>query len=108
MFSEELEKIKQSETYAKELQKKAKNEAKQSLEQAKTQGEKIVEEAEKRAEEIQRSLIQEGQREAEEQYASFLKAKREECAAVTEKARSNENKAIKMIAERIVKSGGNS
>ena len=63
MFSEELEKIKQSETYAKELQKKAKNEAKQSLEQAKTQGEKIVEEAEKRAEEIQRSLIQEGQRE---------------------------------------------
>lgn len=108
MFVEELTKIRESESYADELQKKAKLDAKQALAEARTQADRIVEEAENRAGEIYDALISEGQTESDEQYALFLEKKRAECAAMIERARKNESRAVASIAERIVRLSGNS
>ena len=107
VFVEELTKIKESENYADELQRKAKADSKQALAEARTKADKIATDAENRAKDIYDSLMKEGQAKSDEQYRLFLEKTKNECEAMIEKARNNENKAIEFIAERIVRSSVN-
>lgn len=107
MFVEELTKIKESENYADELQRKAKADSKQALADARTKADKIATDAENRAKDTYDSLMKEGQAKADEQYHLFLEKTKEECNAMIENARNNENKAIELIAERIVRASVN-
>ena len=103
MFVEEITRIRESEAQAEELQKNAKLESKKSLSDAKTQADRIVEEAELKAKEIYDTYIQEGQEEAEKQFEQFIKETHEKCDALIAKAKDNEDKAVELIAERIVR-----
>lgn len=107
MFAEELAKIKESEAQADALQKKAKTDAKQALADAKSRAEQLVEDAQARGREIYDALLKEGQDISDQQYNSFLEATRRECDAMVVKARSNEDKVITLIAERIVSASVN-
>lgn len=103
VFVEELTKIKESENYADELQRKAKADSKQALADARTKADEIALDAENRAKDTYDSLMKEGQARSDEQYDSFLAKTKEECKAMIENAKDNENKAIELIAERIVR-----
>ena len=103
MFVEEITRIRESEAKADELQKNAKLESKKSLSDAKAQAARMVEEAELKAKEIYDTYIQEGQDEAERQYEQFLKDTHAECDDLIAKAKDNEDKAVELIAERIVR-----
>lgn len=107
MFVEEMTRIKESETYADELQKKAKLNSKQVLDGARAQAVKIIGDAETRGKEIFDRLIREGQNISDEQYASALEKTGRECADMIEKAKANEKKTVDLIAERIVRNSVN-
>ena len=108
MFAEELAKIRESELRAEELRQQAKTEARQALADARAEADRVVSEAGVLAGEIHSTLLNEGQKEAEKQYAAFLEQKRAECAAMIEKARSSEAETVGWIMERIVKRNGDS
>lgn len=107
VFVEELTKIKESENKADQLQKKAKTDSKQALEDARNKADQIVEEAQNLAKETYGSLVKEGQAKSDEEYNLFLEKTKNECEQMIEKAKGNENKAVELIAERIVKSSVN-
>ena len=107
MFVEELTKIKESENYADELQKKAKADSKQALAEARAKADQIALDAENRAKDTYDSLMKEGQAKSDEKYHSFLEKTKNECNIMIENARNNESKAIELIAERIVRSSVN-
>lgn len=107
MFVEELTKIQESEAYAEELQKRARLDSKQTLEEARSKAAAIIEAAETRGREICDSLLNEGQKISDEQYALSLEETRKECEVQISKAKANEAKAVKLIAERIVRASVN-
>lgn len=107
MFVEELTKIKESETYADELQKKARLDSKQTIEAANVKAARLIEEAEAKGKDAFDLCIREGQAIADEQYALALEKTKDECKALIEKARENESKAVNFIAERIVRGSVN-
>ncbi|MDO5303523.1 MAG: hypothetical protein Q4E84_06435 [Clostridia bacterium] len=107
MFAEELTKVKESETYADELQKKANVDSKQSIADAKTKAEKMLSDARIKAKDIYDTLIKEGQEISDQQYNAFLEDKKKDCADVISRARKNEESAIALIAERIVRDSVN-
>ena len=103
MFVEEITRIRESEAKAEELQKNAKLESRKSLSDARAQADRIVEDAEMKAKEIYDTYIQEGQNEAEKQYEQSLRETHEKCQMLIAKAKDNEDKAVELIAERIVR-----
>ena len=102
MFVDELVRINESESKAEELQKKARIDSKQTLEDARAKAEQIIEEAEARAKSVYDEHVKEGQLTSEEQYEAFLEETRQDCIQMIKHAKGSENKAIKLIAERIV------
>ncbi len=103
MFVEEITRIKESEAKAEEIQKNAKLESKQSLQAAKVRAQQIIDDADAKAKEIYDTLIKEGQAEADRQYSQFLEDTHKECETLIAKAKDNEDKAVELIAERIVR-----
>lgn len=77
------------------------------MEEARTKAAKLIETAEAQGKEKFDALIAEGQKISDEQYALSLDQTKQKCAAMIEKAKVNEQKAIKMIAERIVRDSVN-
>lgn len=108
VFVEELTKIKESENKADQLQKKAKNDSKQTLDNARMRADQVIEEAENLAKDEYDSLLKEGHSKSDEEYDAFLAETKKNCTQMIEKAKNNENKAVELIAERIVKASVNS
>lgn len=108
MFAEELAKIKEAEAKADELQKKAKIESRQALAAAGVKADQIVENAENRAKEMYDSMLAEGEKISRQQYDLFLDETEKQCRDMAEKAAAGENKAVDLIAERIVSGSVNS
>lgn len=107
MFAEELTKIQESEAKAEQLQKQAKLDAKKALEDANAKAAQIADEAGNRAKDIYDSLLTEGQKISDQEYEEFLASTKEQCLVMAAQAQKNENKAVNLIAERIVNASVN-
>lgn len=107
MFAEELTKIRECESKADELQKKARADARQAVAEAKAKAEQILSDAGISAKETLDSLIREGQTISDGHYDQYLTAVRQECSVMIENARKNQADAVNLIAERIVRASVN-
>lgn len=107
MFVEELIRIKESESKADILQKNARVQSKQVLGDARNKAIEVVEDAETAAKTTYDSLLKEGQSISDEQYDSYIQKVKEDCRQMIVEAKKNEEKAIELIAERIVSASVN-
>ena len=107
MFTEELNRIKESEEKADILRKEARMEAKKLMEAANTEAGKLLADAEITAKNKYDQLIKEGQQIAQSQYDQAIADARGKCAEMEEKAGQKESDVVQSIAERIVKSSVN-
>ena len=103
MFVEEITRIRNSEAKADEIYKDSKADAKKILRDAKSEADKLIADAEVKAKDIYDGFVHEGQEEADREYDKFLADKKNESAELIKKARNNEDKAVELIAERIVR-----
>ena len=102
MLDAEITRIRECESKADELQRKAKNESKRILDDARMEAERIIKDAEDNARKIHDRLVDEGRIEASAAYDSYMDSIRQECVALADQAKQSEDEAIEMIAERIV------
>ncbi len=102
MFVDELSKIIASEEKADEIQKSAKAESRNNLEDARARAAKIIEDAEGKARDIYSSLIAEGDQTSDQEYSSYLKQTEKDSSQLMGQAEDRKNKAVDLIAERIV------
>ena len=107
MFAEELVKIRESETYAEELQKSAKAEADLIIAEAESQARQIIADAKALAKEKVDALMAEGQEIAQAQYDAAVAATETECMNLAAAVKDKQPEMIKVIVER-VKSSVNS
>lgn len=107
MFAEELVKVKESETYAEELQKSAKVEAEAIIAEATAKAQQLMSESRIAAKESVDKLMAEGQQIAQEQYAKAIAETTEACEKLAEAAETRKLDMVKLIVER-VKSSVNS
>ena len=107
MFAEELKKIRESETYAEELQKSAKIEAESLIAEAESQARQIIAEAKTLAKEKVDSLMAEGQKTAQAEYDAAITATEKQCADLADAMKDKQPEMVKLIVER-VKSSVNS
>ena len=96
MFVEELEKIYQSESNADQIVK-----------DSKTESAKIMENAKVEADSVSRSYTDEGKAEADKQYEEYMQEIEASATRMLEEAGANRQKAIDLIAERIVSNSVN-
>lgn len=102
MFVEELEKINLSEANAEQFLRDSKAEAKKIMEDAKAEAKGILNRARSKADTVSRTYTEEGQAEADKQYEAYMKEIEASAARMLEEAGVNRQKAIDLIAERIV------
>ena len=72
MLDAEITRIRECESKADELQRKAKNESKRILDDARTEAERIIKDAEDNARKIHDRLVDEGRIEASAAYDSYM------------------------------------
>ena len=80
----------------------AAQEAKKILEEAKVEAKGILNRARSKADTVSRTYTEEGQAEADKQYEAYMKEVEASAAKMLEEAGANRQKAIDLIAERIV------
>lgn len=102
MFVEELEKVNLSEANAEQILRDSKAEAKKIMEDARAEAKGILNRARSKAETVSRTYMEEGQAEADKQYEAYMKDVEASAAQMLEEAGANRQKAIDLIAERIV------
>ncbi len=107
MFTEELQAIRQAEDTADALRKEAKVEAAKLIKDANTKAGKLADEAETKAKECYEAFLAEGQQAAQAQYEDAIAQAKELCAKMEAEAGEKQDRIVKFIAERIVKSSGN-
>ena len=101
MFTEELQTIRQAEEQADALRRDAKAEAAKLIKDANTKAGKMADEAETKAKECYEAFLAEGQYEAAIADAEKL------CVKMEAESGEKQDRIVKFIAERIVKSSGN-
>ena len=101
MFAEELVKIKESETYAEELQKSAKAEAEAIVAEAEAAAQQLMTDCHISAKEKVDCLLSEGQQIAQKQYDDAIAETTELCAKLAEAAETRKPEMVKMIVERV-------
>ena len=102
MFAEELAKIIDSESKAEQILKDAKAEAKKIMENSRTESRRIIGAAQSQAESISRKYLEEGQKEADKQYEAYIKDVESFGEQMLAGVGDKKEKAIDLIAERIV------
>ena len=103
MLDAEITRIRECESKADELQRKAKNESKRILDDARMEAERIIKDAEDNARKIHDRLVDEGRIEASAAYDSYMDSIRQECVALADQAKQSEDEAIEMIGLDTVK-----
>ena len=101
MFAEELVKIKESETYAEELQKNAKTEAEAIIADATVKAQQMLADCRAAAKETTDKLLAEGQQIAQKQYDDAIAETKANCVKLAEAAEVKKPEMIKMIVERV-------
>ena len=107
VFAEELVKIKECETYAEELQKRAKIEAEAMIADAEVKAQQLMTESRAQAKAMMDKTLADGQQAAQKQYEAAVEETTKACAKLAETAEEKKNDMVKMIVER-VKSSVNS
>ena len=107
MFTEELQAIRQAEDTADALRKEAKAEAAKLIKDANTKAGKLADEAETKAKECCEAFLAEGQLAAQAQYEDAIAQAKQLCTQMEAEAGEKQDRIVKFIAERIVKSSGN-
>ena len=102
MFVEELEKINQSEANADQIVKDSKEEAKKIIEEAKAEAREILNRAHSKADNVYKDYLEEGRSEADGQYEKYMKDIEASALRMLKEAGENRQKAVDLIAERIV------
>ena len=108
MFSDELEKIVNSEEDAENLVKEAKIAEKKILENARNQAEKIIEEAENKGKDYYQNQIDEGNQVARTNYDNFIEDVKQQNRELQNNAEDKLDEVSDFIFERIVNSSVNS
>lgn len=108
MFSDELEKIINSEEDAENLVKEAKITEKKILENARNQVEKIIEEAENKGKDYYQNQIDEGNQVAKTNYDNFIEDVKQQNRELQNSAEDKLDEVSDFIFERIVNSSVNS
>lgn len=108
MFSDELEKIINSEEDAENLVKEAKITEKKILENARNQAEKIIEEAENKGKDYYQNQIDEGNQVAKTNYDNFIEDVKQQNRELQSSAENKLDEVSDFIFERIVNSSVNS
>ena len=108
MFSDELEKIINSEEDAENLVKEAKITEKKILENARNQVEKIIEEAENKGKDYYQNQIDEGNQVAKTNYDNFIEDVKQKNRELQNSAENRLDEVSDFIFERIVNSSVNS
>lgn len=108
MFSDELEKIINSEEDAENLVKEAKITEKKILENARNQAEKIIEEAENKGKDYYQNQIDEGNQVAKTNYDIFIEDVKQKNRELQNSAENRLDEVSDFIFERIVNSSVNS
>ncbi len=108
MFSDELEKIINSEEDAENLVKEAKITEKKILENARNQAEKIIEEAENKGKDYYQNQIDEGNQVAKTNYDNFIEDVKQQNRELQNSAENKLDEVSDFIFERIVNSSVNS
>lgn len=108
MFSDELEKIINSEEDAENLVKEAKITEKKILENARNQAEKIIEEAENKGKYYYQNQIDEGNQVAKTNYDNFIEDVKQKNRELQNSAENRLDEVSDFIFERIVNSSVNS
>lgn len=108
MFSDELEKIINSEEDAENLVKEAKITEKKILENARNQAEKIIEEAENKGKDYYQNQIDEGNQVAKTNYDNFIEDVKQQNRELQNSAENRLDEVSDFIFERIVNSSVNS
>ena len=103
MFVDELSKIRDCEERADQLKKSARIESRRNLEDARNRAAIIIEEAESKARDIYGSLIAEGDKQSDQEYASYLEQTEVDSNQLMDQAEARKKQAVDLIAERIVK-----
>ena len=101
MFTEELQTIRQAEERADTIRKDAKTEAARLMKDANTKAGKMADEAETKAKECYEAFL------AEAEYENAIADAKKLCAKMAAEAGERQDRIVKFIAERIVKSSGN-
>ena len=107
MFTEELQMIRQAEEQADALRRDAKAEAAKLIKDANTKAGKMADEAETKAKECYEAFLAEGQQTAQAQYEAAIADAEKLCVKMEAEAGEKQDRIVKFIAERIVKSSGN-
>ena len=107
MFTEELQTIRQAEERADTIRKDAKTEAARLMKDANTKAGKIADEAEINAKTRYEAFLAEGQQTAQAEYENAIADAKNLCAKMAAEAGEKQDRIVKFIAERIVKSSGN-
>lgn len=108
MFSDELEKIINSEEDAENLVKEAKITEKKILENARNQAEKIIEEAENKGKDYYQNQIDEGNQVAKTNYDNFIEDVKQQNRELQNSAENKLDEVSDFIFERIVNGSVNS
>lgn len=108
MFSDELEKIINSEEDAENLVKEAKITEKKILENARNQAEKIIEEAENKGKDYYQNQIDEGNQVAKTNYDNLIEDVKQKNRELQNSAENKLDEVSDFIFERIVNSSVNS
>ena len=108
MFSDELEKIINSEEDAENLVKEEKITEKKILENARNQAEKIIEEAENKGKDYYQNQIDEGNQVAKTNYDNFIEDVKQQNRELQSSAENKLDEVSDFIFERIVNSSVNS
>ena len=107
MFAEELNLIKDAEEKAEQMKQEAKISANHLTGDAKAEVTSIIDAAFEYEKEKCQELIAQGQQEAQRRYDHAIENAQALCVEIKGQAKENQEKAIKFIAERIVKSSVN-
>jgi vacuolar-type H+-ATPase subunit H len=101
VFAEELKKIRESETYAEELQKSAKTEAESLVAEVESQARQMIADAKIQAKEAIDALMAEGQATAQAEYDAAITAAEKQCAELAEAIKEKQPEMVKFIVERV-------
>lgn len=107
MFTEELNVIRQAEEDAEKIKKDARTEARKMIDKANTEAGSLISRAEEEAKDCFEGLVKEGQETAAEEYQQAISRAEKRCDEMAEEAGRNQDRIVKFISERIVKSSVN-
>jgi V/A-type H+-transporting ATPase subunit G/H len=108
LFAEELSQIRETEQNADKMVKDARASSRKELSDADADAQRIISEAEDKAAGIYRGLIDEGGKDADTEYAEYMKGIDQKCSDMEAAAERSMEAAVDMIVERIVKPSVNS